>query len=302
MSFSNIKVSVIITTYKRPNMLSNAIKSVLNQTYHNIEVIVVDDNNPESEYRKETENLMKQYLTNERIKYIKHNENKNGAAARNTGLFNSTGDVVCFLDDDDLYKPNKLELQLEYLLNNKYFDAVYCGWYRENKTVLPKLEGDLSFELLSGISIVYTSTIMMWRDVAISIGGWDERFKRNQEAVFLLRFFKNNYKIGVVSQVLVELDTSDRSNVLDARMNKEQFDLYLISHEDMIAECEKKIKNARKIIYSYRYRGVLLGFLKNKDFLGVTNVYLSMLRYIPLRFNLDIGKYLIKKLFLNRYL
>lgn len=295
-SSQETKVSIIITTFKRANMIRRAINSVLNQSYKNIEIIVVDDNNAETEYRKETEKIMGEYRNEDRLKYIKHEKNKNGAAARNTGIVNSSGEVICFLDDDDQYSPNKIELQLNYLKKNMQFDAVYCGWIRDNKVIIPKLEGDLSFELLSGIGLIYTNTIMMWKNVAITIGGWDERFLRNQEAVFLLRFFKNNHKIGVVSKVLVEFNIDDRSNVLDAKRNKEQIDLYLDTHEDLIDECGKKLKNARKIIYSYRYRGILLSFIKSKDIVGAVSIYLSMMKYIPFRFNKDLIIYFFKKI------
>ena len=105
-------VSVIIPTYKRLGMLGRAIDSVLNQTYNNIEIIIVDDNNEDSEYRKETERFMKKYDDNIEIKYVKHKQNKNGAAARNTGINNANGVYIAFLDDDDEFSPKKIELQI----------------------------------------------------------------------------------------------------------------------------------------------------------------------------------------------
>ena len=103
------KVSVIIPTYKRAKMLSRAIDSVLNQTYRNIEVIVVDDNNPNDEYRKATSLIMENYCTDERVHYICHEKNMNGSVARNTGMINASGEFVTFLDDDDIYMPQKVE-------------------------------------------------------------------------------------------------------------------------------------------------------------------------------------------------
>ena len=67
----NLKVSTIITTYRRADMLKRAIDSVLNQTYSNIEVIVVDDNDEKSEDRKNTEEIMTSYANNPKVKYIK---------------------------------------------------------------------------------------------------------------------------------------------------------------------------------------------------------------------------------------
>ena len=214
----NLKVSTVITTYRRTDMLKRAIDSVLNQTYSNIEVIVVDDNDEKSEDRKNTEEIMTSYANNQKVKYIKHKVNMNGAAARNTGIKNSTGEIVCFLDDDDWYLETKIEKQLEFLCKNKDYKAVYCGWHRNGKIVIPKRKGNLGFELLSGDSLIYTNTIMMWKNIAEKIGGWDERFKRNQEAAFLLRYFKYGFSIGVIEECLVEFDTSDRRNQLDSEL------------------------------------------------------------------------------------
>ena len=94
-------VSVIIPTYKRPDYLDRAIDSVLNQTYNNIEIIVVDDNNPNTEGRERTEKIMRRYENNPHVIYIKHEYNKNGSAARNTGFKASHGVYLAFLDDDD---------------------------------------------------------------------------------------------------------------------------------------------------------------------------------------------------------
>ena len=257
----NLKVSTIITTYRRADMLKRAIDSVLNQTYSNIEVIVVDDNDEKSEDRKNTEEIMTSYANNPKVKYIKHKVNMNGAAARNTGIKNSTGEIVCFLDDDDWYLETKIEKQLEFLCKNKDYKAVYCGWHRNGKIVIPKRKGNLGFELLSGDSLIYTNTIMMWKNIAEKIGGWDERFKRNQEAAFLLRYFKYGFSIGVIEECLVEFD-----------------------------------KNARKKIYSKRYRGVLLYHLKSKNIINAFKVYIKMIKYIPIMFNKDIIVYICYRL------
>ena len=205
-------VSVIIPTYKRSEMLYRAVDSVLNQTYQNIQVIVVDDNSPDSEWRAATSEKMRRYETDSRVKYVCHEQNRNGSVARTTGSHNSDGEIVAFLDDDDWFLPEKVELQVEYLLTHPEFRAVYCGWDRDNRKIIPTKEGDLSFEILSGRNIIITNTIMMWRSDAIACGGWDEELRRHQEAGFLLRYFAYGGKIGVVSRILTEFDISDRSN------------------------------------------------------------------------------------------
>ncbi|MBN2835129.1 MAG: glycosyltransferase family 2 protein [Candidatus Delongbacteria bacterium] len=291
----NPLVSVIITTYKRDVVLKRAINSVLEQSYKNYEIIVVDDNNPQSEYRQSTQVVMSSYANFKNIRYVKHTSNMNGAVARNTGIRSASGEIVCFLDDDDWYYKDKLKLQVNFLLSNTEYDAVYCGWDRDNTRVIPVKEGDLSFDLLTGKNLIYTNVIMMWKYAAEKIGGWDERFKRHQEAAFLLRYFRYGFKIGVVSEVLVGFDISDRSNALKPKQNKDQIDLYLLYYSDSIEQCENRIRNARKIIYTYRYRSIFLSYVKTNQFIDATKIYLKMMGFIPFRFNVGLLEYFFIK-------
>ena len=95
------EVSVVITTYKRPEKLGRAIKSVLNQSLKDWELIIVDDNNADSPFRKETGAFMEGYLGDSRIRYIKHEKNAGAPAARNTGIKAAMGAYIALLDDDD---------------------------------------------------------------------------------------------------------------------------------------------------------------------------------------------------------
>lgn len=287
-------VSVIIPTYKRSEMLCRAVDSALQQTYPNIQVLVVDDNNPDSQWRAATREKMRVYENDVRVKYVCHEKNKGAAAARNTGMCSAEGEIVAFLDDDDWFLPEKVALQVAYLLNHPEYHAVYCGWYRDHKKIIPTLEGDLSFELLSGRNIIITNTIMMWRDAAIRCGGMDVRLKRHEEAAFMLRYFAQGEKIGVISRILTEFDVSDRSN---AAANSEEFERqqfeYLGYYEDRIQACEAQRKGARKDIYSYRCRGVLLSHLKGKNYRAALRIYMKMLRWMPVKFNVDLIRYSI---------
>lgn len=293
------KVTVIIPTYKRANMLGRAINSVLDQTYKNFEIIVVDDNDPNTEYRERTTEIMEKYKENKKVKYVKHCSNKNGATARNTGIKYSTGEILSFLDDDDWFLDNKLELQVSFLLNNPQYKAVYCGWERDGEVIKPNKKGDLTFDLLSGDCKVFTNTIVIWKDIAKKIGGWNEDFIRNQEAVFLLRLFKKGYQIGVIPEVLVKFDISDRSNQLSPLETKKIYDLYLQYHDGIIKKIEKDRKNARKIIYTKRYRGILFAMIKRRDFIGAIKHYISTVKQYPVYFNKEIIQHIFNKKYIN---
>lgn len=118
-------VSVIIPSFKSDESLIIAINSVLNQTYQDIEVIVVDDNNPYSDARKITEKNMNRYMLDERVKYVKHEKNKNGAAARNTGIRLAQGEYLTFLDDDDVFMPLRIQKCVDELSTDTNYSAVY---------------------------------------------------------------------------------------------------------------------------------------------------------------------------------
>ncbi len=107
-------VSVVIPTYKRSTMLTRAIRSVVNQTYKNIEILVVDDNEPGDEYSIAAKDLINN-LNYSQVRLVTQPKHINGAAARNAGIREAKGEYICFLDDDDLYMPNKIERQLEEL-------------------------------------------------------------------------------------------------------------------------------------------------------------------------------------------
>ena len=106
----NPKVSVIIPTYNGSFLLGEAIQSVLQQTYSNFEIIVVDDASPQP-----VDNIVAQFKDT-RIKYIIHAQNLGARQARKTGINASTGEIIAFLDQDDLFHPNKLEYHVDYLL------------------------------------------------------------------------------------------------------------------------------------------------------------------------------------------
>ena len=288
----NPLVSVIIPTYKRSEMLPRAINSVLSQTYENVQVVVVDDNDPNTDYRQLTANRMKLFANDNRVKYILHSKNSNGSVARNTGIKNADGEIVTFLDDDDMYRPEKIKKQVDFLLKNKRYKAVYCGWTRE-KECIPSHQGNLSYDILSGDNIIYTNAIMMWTKDALSCGGWDESFQRHQEAAFLLRFFSKGGEIGVVPESLIDFDVSDRSNAPQNPDKNRDYVLHLLKNYINVIDYSGNVELKKKIL-SHRYRGIFLGYLKKRCLVGGGVFFFWALIRMPIRFNIDLIIYVLK--------
>ncbi|RJQ51596.1 MAG: glycosyltransferase [Nitrospiraceae bacterium] len=103
------KVSVIVPTYNRPEMLAGALKSILNQTYKNVEVIVINDGGTN------VEDVIASVNENRNIVYIEHKTNKGTSAAKNTGINAAKGKYISYLDDDDIYYPEHLETLVNFL-------------------------------------------------------------------------------------------------------------------------------------------------------------------------------------------
>lgn len=211
MNKSKPLVSVIIPTYSRPYFLERAINSILSQTYTNIEIIVVDDNEPSSDYRKETENVMNQYKNNTKVKYFRHSKNRNGSAARNTGWNNSSGEYITFVDDDDVLDNSKIEEQVKCLEN---LDDEWGACYTAYKIVKQNGKNQVSNEKRQGNCYVYAlmrtmfmgsgSNLFLRKKVVDEINGYDESFKRNQDVEFLVRVTEK-YKIAFIDKNLLTI-------------------------------------------------------------------------------------------------
>ena len=123
-------VSVIIPTYKRSNYIKRAVLSVVNQSYQNIEIVIVDDNLCGSEEQRYIESDIA--TLDERIHVVKTEGKVGGGKARNIGVKQSKGEYLAFLDDDDIFLPDKIKVQLAFMLENHYEMSIQdIEWYDE---------------------------------------------------------------------------------------------------------------------------------------------------------------------------
>ena len=211
------KVSIIIPTYRRNDCLDRAINSCVFQTYKNIEIIVVDDNNDKDEFRIINEQKMKKYQKYENIIYIKHKKNMNGAAARNTGIKAASGEYITFLDDDDFFLKNRIEKLVSYMDSHKEYGCIYSGvaFVKKEKIIDCIHEfkgGNLKLDLLYQKSFFGTGSNMFFRRKIIEkVGLFDEKFTRHQDIEYMIRFFDFS-KICYDKNILVVKVLDDTSN------------------------------------------------------------------------------------------
>jgi glycosyltransferase involved in cell wall biosynthesis len=185
-------VSAILPTYNRAHLVGRSIRSVLNQTYRDFELIVVDDGSTDN-----TDEVVNGF-NDPRIRYIRHEQNKGGSAARNTGIKAAQGEYIAFQDSDDEWLPEKLEKQMRIFEKaSTRVGVVYTGFNLikdDRKTYIPGpnikiTEGDLHEELLNG-NFVATDAVVVRRECFEKIGVFDERLPRLQDWELFIRISK----------------------------------------------------------------------------------------------------------------
>lgn len=279
-------ISVVIPTYKNRGGLTNSIDSALNQVCdEDVEVLIVDDNAPDTPARLQTEELMRKYDSEPRVKYIKHPQNKNGAAARNTGIRSSKGEYIALLDDDDLFLPGKLQKQKDYLESHPEFDAVYCLAQRWGKPYgKDRSEGDCTKKMLMLETCIYTPCQMFRREAILRIKGYDECFRRHQDYDLLLRFFHAGYKIGCLPEILTEIGINEGENIPTGKkledMKSYFFEVFM-PYIDEINEQEHGFKNK---VLAKHYAGVFLNHVKHHNFCMALKVFKKYIFKSPIVF------------------
>lgn len=201
-------VTAVITTHKRPpQLVERALKSILNQTYTDIEIFVVDDSPAEYELRADVKAMVEAY-SDRNVTYIAHEKCMGACVARNTGLAAAKGEFIGYLDDDDEWLPTKIEEQLQ-KFTSADIALVYCGrtvvYDSSNETVdcLPECELDNVYEELLKSNFIGSTSFPLLRTAALmEIGGFDVEMQSAQDYDVWLRLCKK-YSVDFVNKSLV---------------------------------------------------------------------------------------------------
>ncbi|MFH1317988.1 MAG: glycosyltransferase family A protein, partial [Candidatus Omnitrophota bacterium] len=212
-------VSVIIPTYNRAHILSETIKSVFNQTYTDLEIVVVSDGFC-ADARRSVE-----ALGDKRLKYHEIAHSGRPAVPRNFGIIQSHGQYLAFCDDDDIWMPKKLEFQVAKMREDKEIGLVYSKCLLQNgekDTVVPLSgkEGFIFKELFLSFCFIGTSTVLTRRKVFESVGMFDEdmRLKAVEDYDLWLRIARS-FKIGFVNEILA-IHVENSSSLTNGKLIK----------------------------------------------------------------------------------
>lgn len=281
-------VSVIIPTYNRGRLILDSINSVLNQTYKNIELIVVDDCSTD-----DTISILEQ-INDKRLKIIRHSENKGQNAARNTGIKASTGEYIAHHDSDDIWHLNKLEIQMNKIQEVKA-DVLCCQTavndedshkylYNHPNEKLVK-EGFISYKQLLKYNCTTTQTIIgkaeCFKDILFDEN--QPRFTDWALSLDLVKKYKFYYQQAVLVDVYQQKDSITKNPQKGVRgmemlfekhkdailSDKEIVESFFKKKASFVCKTGKNPKEEMKIIFKYNPTAV--NFIKY--LLAVFNLY-----------------------------
>ena len=190
------KVSVVIVTYNRPDFIGKAIQSVVDQTFQDFEILVVDNG-----VDKPAKDLVESFKDN-RIKYLLQSKNTGCAGGKNIGIKNMKGEFVAFLDDDDVWLPGKLELQMDVFTENP--EAGFCftavtqvfdHGARDSK--VPEGVGNYYEKALQKFSLFLSVTLVIKKVVLDDVGLIDKTLPSCDEAELMIRISKKYKGVGI---------------------------------------------------------------------------------------------------------
>jgi len=252
-------ISIIVATYNRAYLVSQSIESVLNQTFKGCEIIVVDDASTDN-----TRELLNEKY-GDQIIYIGKKKNEGLSSARNTGIRASRGEYLAFLDDDDAWLPEKLELQMDLMKEKPLLGLVYCGYYEVNRDgkviseIKPTKRGYIFDDLLCRNYIAGSaSAVLVKREVFAKTGYFDENLSSCEDWDMWIRVSKF-YEIDFVSRPLVEyMIHDDNMSRIILNMEKSTFAVLNkywteISREKKYEERKNKLYSDHCISFAWRY-------------------------------------------------
>ena len=193
-------VSVVMPTYNRANLLKTSINSILNQTYKNFELIIIDDGSKDN-----TKNIIFSY-NDKRIRYYSNPTNKGISYSRNKGFSLAKGKYIMIMDDDDFSLPNRMELQVNFLEKNKNIDVV-VGQIKNFKPT-PQTHNEITIGLLQE-NPIGNANIMYKKDFALKNKiTYDENLPISEDWNYWLDMLFSGAKFHSIPNIILERNIS----------------------------------------------------------------------------------------------
>jgi glycosyltransferase involved in cell wall biosynthesis len=278
-------VSVVIPAYQAERTLAAAIESVLSQTYTDIDVIVVDDGSTDA-----TGSVAQSYGSP--VTVIR-TSNAGVSAARNTGIERSSGELIAFLDADDLWAPSKLARQVEVMDSDESIGLVTTSATAvganlevlEERRVWPT-DDPCAILLLNSMVLGQLSSALLRRDVVVELGGFDRRFSQCADWDFFLRTGTRS-RIATIDEQLVLYRTAQAS--MSSNIALLESDTFAVLDAFFASPAGRRYDGLRKRAYSNHWM-ILSGSYLHAGQLGSSvRCLLNGLRLYPANIGRAIG-------------
>ncbi len=179
-------VSIILPTYNREEYIKIAVESALNQSYKNIELIIIDDGSSDR-----TKDVISPYLADSRVRYI-YQDNKGQAYAMNKGFKMAAGDIVCWIDSDDVYLPGTIKKIVEIFRKRPDVDVVFGDLLISDKNgkiidYWKRLDFDMEALIYTGMVLTPGDTTFWRRSLYEKLNGFDTKYLRSYDYDFVIR-------------------------------------------------------------------------------------------------------------------
>jgi len=221
-------ISVIVPTFSRSEMLPRALTSILNQSYKNFEIIVVDDNGMGSLDQESTYQSIIKFLDNTNVRYVAHEKNLGGSEARNTGIRNAEGRYITFLDDDDEYYVSKLETQLKFYQDKFPDDNGFINGQidvAKNGKIVRTTKSSVEYDhlLFSAVSekILGTPTFFIPKEILVKNGGFPI-IAKGQEWYLSVKLIEAGYSFQSMCDSLVKVNIHNEGSIFDGNKSNEK--------------------------------------------------------------------------------
>ena len=267
-------VSVIIATYRRDSDLTAALESLAKQTFKNFEIILVDDNACD-EWNSKVTSIVNRFRNNypgTNIHYIINSPNRGSAETRNIGIKSSNGEYITFLDDDDVYLPNKIKNQIDFMIRGNYdYSITDLALYSENGKQVDMRNRNYIKDTSVGALLKYhllhhltgTDTMMFRKDYLLKIGGFAP-IDIGDEFYLMLRAIENGGTFGYLRECDVKAYVHTNEGGLSSGIGK-------ITGENALYEYKKQYFNnlnsqERRYVKMRHYAVLAIGNLRLKRY------------------------------------
>lgn len=257
-----MKVSVILPTFNREKFLKRSIESVLNQTYGDFELIVVNDGSTDN-----TEAVLKEYVSHPNF-LILNQENKGVSSARNLGIKKSTSPLVAFIDSDDEWLPQKLDIQVKDVKENPSYRFFHSNefWIRNGIQVNIPKKFDKSnhniFERSLESCLISPSTTLLKRELLMEVGFFDEELIICEDYDFWLRILAKEQPFHQEKFLIKKY--GGHSDQLSTKYFA--MDFWRVKSLIKLLECHTEKEELIQKVLSNKLSLLIKGYLKHENF------------------------------------